>query len=30
MLTINELVHAWEGGGWSPPPSPKVTLTWMQ
>ena len=27
---INNLVHAWGGGGWSPPPSPKVTLTWMQ
>ena len=27
---INKPVHTWEGGGWSPPPSPKVTLTWMQ
>ena len=25
MLAINKSVHAWEGGGWSPPPSPKDT-----
>ena len=29
-LAINEPVHAWEGWGWSPPPSPTVTLTWKQ
>ena len=29
VLAINELVHAWEGGGWSSPSFPKVTLTWM-
>ena len=30
MSAINELVHTWEGGGWSSPPSPKFTLTWTQ
>ena len=30
MLAINEPIYVWGGGGWSPPPSPKVTLTWTQ
>ena len=30
MLAITELVQAWRHEGWSPPPSPKVTLTWMK
>ena len=27
ISAIYEPLHAWEGGGWSPPPSPRVTLT---
>ena len=30
MSAINKTLHAWEGGGWSPPPSPKFTLMSMQ
>ena len=30
MSAIYKPVHAREGWGWSPPPSPKVTLTWTQ
>ena len=29
ISTNTEQLHAWEGGGWSPPP-PTVTLIWMQ
>ena len=30
LSTIKEPLHAWEGGGWSPPSSPQVSLTWTQ
>ena len=29
ISTINKPCHVWKGGGWLPPPSPRVTLMWM-